>query len=353
MIVAWHAQTTMHTDLVLTPLRMALWSREHQVMWPGLPGERGPGHVIWVLWGLDPSTTDCQGCAHTGHQQYCGKCGIDPDISSGVGKVIPWSTRLLGRVGGFLLRGVLTIGAELMRPLSSSTLSKDITLLGLDRKRHQQLTRVRTGIDDLAINQILHTHNLRTSERVSLGTRLISERHILRSNLHRLRRLTRITRIRVLTIGAELMRPLSSSTLSKDITLHSLGRDRHQPLTRVRTGIDDLAINQILHTLNLRNSERVILGTPHISARHILGSNLHRLRRLTRFTRLQASQILKPGHGELFTLFSHIVLHHVVRDRSILGSNQNVLQRHITFTKIGKVRTLPTKISGVLNVQQF
>jgi len=30
MIVAWHAQTTMHTDLVLTPLRMALWSREHQ-----------------------------------------------------------------------------------------------------------------------------------------------------------------------------------------------------------------------------------------------------------------------------------------------------------------------------------
>src|SRR5690625_896849 len=231
-------------------------------MWPGLPGERGPGHVIWVLWGLDPSTTDRQGCADTGHQQYCGKCGIDPDISSGVGKVIPWSTRLLGRVGGFLLRGVLTIGAELMRPLSSSTLSKDITLLGL-------------------------------------------------------------------------------------------GRDRHQPLTRVRTGIDDLAINQILHTLNLRNSERVILGTRLISERHILGSNLHRLRRLTRFTRLQAGQILKPGHGELFTLFSHVVLHHVVRDRSILGSNQNVLQRHITFTKIGKVRTLPTKISGVLNVQQF
>src|SRR5699024_937500 len=91
-----------------------------KVMWPGLPGERGPGHVIWVLWGLDPSTTDCQGCAHTGHQQYCGKCGIDPDISSGVGKVVPWSTRLLGWVGGFLLRGVLTIGAELMRPLSSS-----------------------------------------------------------------------------------------------------------------------------------------------------------------------------------------------------------------------------------------
>src|SRR5699024_6228646 len=186
----------------------------------------------------------------------------DPDISSGVGKVIPWSTRLLGWVGGFLLRGVLTIGAELMRPLSSSTLSKDITLLGL-------------------------------------------------------------------------------------------GRDRHQPLTRVRTGIDDLAINQILHTLNLRNSERVILGTRLISERHILRSNLHRLRRLTRFTRLQASQILKPGHGELFTLFSHVVLHHVVRDRSILGSNQNILQRHITFTKIGKVRTLPTKISGVLNVQQF
>src|SRR5699024_1862823 len=219
-------------------------------MWPGLPGERGPGHVIWVLWGLDPSTTDCQGCAHTGHQQYCGKCGIDPDISSGVGEVIPWSTRLLGRVDRFLLSEVLTISAELMRLHTSSTLNTDKTLLGLGRDRHQPLTRVRTGIDDLAINQLLHTLNLRNSERVILGTRLISERHILGSNLHRLRRLTRITRIRVLTIGAELMRPLSSSTLSKDITLHSLGRDRHQPLTRVRTGIDDLAINQILHTLN-------------------------------------------------------------------------------------------------------
>src|SRR5690625_4968430 len=263
-------------------------------MWPGLPGERGPGHVIWVLWGLDPSTTDCQGCAHTGHQQYCGKCGIDPDISSGVGKVIPWSTRLLGWVGGFLLRGVLTIGAELMRPLSSSTLSKDITFLGLGRDRHQPLTRVRTGIEIGSATRRLHTLNLSNSERVILGTRLISERHILRSNLHRLRGLTRIPRVRILTIGAELMRPLSSSTFSKDITLLGLGRDRHQPLTRVRTGIDDLAINQILHTLNLRNSERVILGTRLISERHILGSNLHRLRRLTRFTRLQAGQILKP-----------------------------------------------------------
>src|SRR5699024_8879653 len=178
-----------------------------------------------------------------------GKCGIDPDISSGVGKVIPWSTRLLGRVGGFLLRGVLTIGAELMRPLSSSTLSKDITLLGLGRDRHQPLTRVRTGIDDLAINQILHTLNLRNRDRVILGTLLISERHILRSNLHRLRRLTRITRIRLLPYTTLFRSPLSSSTLSKDITLLGLGRDRHQPLTRVRTGIDDLAINQILHTL--------------------------------------------------------------------------------------------------------
>src|SRR5690625_1676830 len=126
-------------------------------MWPGLPGERGPGHMIWVLCGLDPSTTAGQVCAHTGHAQYCGKCGIDPDISSGVGKVIPWSTRLLGWVGGFLLRGVLTIGAELMRPLSSSTLSKDITLHSLGRDRHQPLTRVRTGIDDLAINQLHQT----------------------------------------------------------------------------------------------------------------------------------------------------------------------------------------------------
>src|SRR5699024_7127851 len=213
-------------------------------MWPGLPVERGAGHIIWVLWGLDPSTTDCQGCAHTGHQQYCGKCGIDPDISSGVGKVIPWSTRLLGWVGGFLLRGVLTIGAELMRPLSSSTLSKDITLLGLGRDRHQPLTRMRTGIADLAINQILHTPNLRNSERVILGTRLISERHILGSNLHRLRRLTRITRVRALTIGAALMSSLSSSTFSKDITIIALGRNRHDPLPRVRTGIDTITNNE-------------------------------------------------------------------------------------------------------------
>src|SRR5699024_9238098 len=129
-------------------------------MYPGLPGERGLGYVIWAFWGLDSSSTDCHGCPHTGHQQYCSKSGIDPDRSSGVGKVIRWSTRLLGWVGGFLLRGVLTIGAELMRPLSSSTLSKDITLHSLGRDRHQPLTRVRTGIDDLAINQILHTLNL-------------------------------------------------------------------------------------------------------------------------------------------------------------------------------------------------
>src|SRR5699024_2377547 len=120
------------------------------------------------------------------------------------------------------------------RPLSSSTLSKDITFLGLGRDRHQPLNIGRAGSSDIAINQILHTLNLRNSERVILGTRLISERHILGSNLHRLRRLTRITRVRVLTIGAELMRPLSSSTLSKDITFLGLGRDRHQPLTRVR-----------------------------------------------------------------------------------------------------------------------
>ena len=29
-IVAWHAQTTMHTELVMIPLRMALWERERQ-----------------------------------------------------------------------------------------------------------------------------------------------------------------------------------------------------------------------------------------------------------------------------------------------------------------------------------
>src|SRR5699024_1120372 len=218
-------------------------------------------------------------------------------------------------------------------------------------------TRVRTGIDDLAINQILHTLNLRNSERVILGTRLISERHILRSNLHRLRRLTRITRPTARPTRAPRPSPLSRSTPRQHPRPPPPARlPPPTPLPRcpaVRPGTDDLALNQIPPTLNLRNGERVILGTRLISERHILRSNLHRLRRLTRFTRLQASQILKPGHGELFTLFSHVVLHHVVRDRSILGSNQNILQRHITFTKIGKVRTLPTKISGVLNVQQF
>ena len=29
-IVAWHAQTTKHVDLVLTPLRMAVWQRERE-----------------------------------------------------------------------------------------------------------------------------------------------------------------------------------------------------------------------------------------------------------------------------------------------------------------------------------
>lgn len=29
-IVAWHTQTSMHTDLVMTPLRMALWQRDRQ-----------------------------------------------------------------------------------------------------------------------------------------------------------------------------------------------------------------------------------------------------------------------------------------------------------------------------------
>lgn len=29
-IVAWHAQTTMHADLVMIPLRMALWERQRQ-----------------------------------------------------------------------------------------------------------------------------------------------------------------------------------------------------------------------------------------------------------------------------------------------------------------------------------
>lgn len=29
-IVAWHAQTTKHVELVMTPLRMALWERDRQ-----------------------------------------------------------------------------------------------------------------------------------------------------------------------------------------------------------------------------------------------------------------------------------------------------------------------------------
>ena len=37
LIVGWHAQTTQHTDLVMTPLRMALWQRDSQ----GHPVEPG------------------------------------------------------------------------------------------------------------------------------------------------------------------------------------------------------------------------------------------------------------------------------------------------------------------------
>src|SRR5699024_5963455 len=151
-------------------------------------------------------------------QQYCGKCGIDPDISSGVGKVVPWSTRLLGWVGGFLLRGVLTIGAELMRPLSSSTLSKDITFLGLGRDRHQPLTRVRTGIDDLATYPTLLRPQQCCGKRGIDPDRSFGVGQVVPWSTRLLGWLGGFPLRGVLTIGAELMRPLSSSTLSKDIT---------------------------------------------------------------------------------------------------------------------------------------
>jgi putative transposase len=37
-IVAWHAQTSMHTDLVMTPLKIAIWQRAHDGH-PVIPGE--------------------------------------------------------------------------------------------------------------------------------------------------------------------------------------------------------------------------------------------------------------------------------------------------------------------------
>jgi transposase InsO family protein len=37
-IIAWHAQTSMHTDLVMTPLKIALWQRAHDGH-PVVPGE--------------------------------------------------------------------------------------------------------------------------------------------------------------------------------------------------------------------------------------------------------------------------------------------------------------------------
>ncbi|MGC9221517.1 MAG: hypothetical protein ACP5H2_09245 [Solirubrobacteraceae bacterium] len=37
-MVAWHAQTNMHTSLVMTPMRMALWERDRQGH-PVAPGE--------------------------------------------------------------------------------------------------------------------------------------------------------------------------------------------------------------------------------------------------------------------------------------------------------------------------
>ena len=36
-IVGWHAATTKHTDLVMTPLRMAMWQRDHE----GIPSSAG------------------------------------------------------------------------------------------------------------------------------------------------------------------------------------------------------------------------------------------------------------------------------------------------------------------------
>lgn len=37
-IVAWHAQTSKHVDLVMIPLRMALWERDRQGR-PVVPGQ--------------------------------------------------------------------------------------------------------------------------------------------------------------------------------------------------------------------------------------------------------------------------------------------------------------------------
>jgi putative transposase len=86
-IVAWHAATTKHTDLVMTPLRMALWQRDRE----GHPIEPGAlihhsdagsqGEFKWSSQHLDLEVLDgkkaagCRSCAAS-EDAFAGQVGL-------------------------------------------------------------------------------------------------------------------------------------------------------------------------------------------------------------------------------------------------------------------------------------
>jgi hypothetical protein len=59
--VAWHAATSKHTDLVLIPLPIALWARDHDGH-PVTLGELVPLQINRALTGtgLDEAASQCQ-----------------------------------------------------------------------------------------------------------------------------------------------------------------------------------------------------------------------------------------------------------------------------------------------------
>ena len=90
-IVAWHAQTTKHVDLVMTPLRMALWERDQQ------------GHAIGPGQLRAHSDAGSQGEFNrsTQHLDEEGVDGGDEEAAAGAGAGVPG----VGVVSGEAQRG--------------------------------------------------------------------------------------------------------------------------------------------------------------------------------------------------------------------------------------------------------
>ncbi|SNS95872.1 Transposase InsO and inactivated derivatives [Micrococcales bacterium KH10] len=105
-IVAWHAQTTKHVDLVMTPLRMALWERDRQ-------GHRdAPGQLIHhsdagSQGGFNWSS---QHPEYGGVQEWRGRIGsrrrvMSRRVRGGNGARIGRCDRRCARLGGLSPRG--------------------------------------------------------------------------------------------------------------------------------------------------------------------------------------------------------------------------------------------------------